>query len=76
MTNLVAPAVESRYTTKKYNDKKKERKDAGVALAPKILEPKKLPILIFCCNPGNLPKYSTNAILSRAPILNQDTRLL
>jgi hypothetical protein len=30
-----------------------------------------------CCdNPGNLSKYSTNAILSRAPIPNQDTCLL
>jgi hypothetical protein len=88
---LSGPSSRKQVHDKKYNDKKKERKHAGVALAPKILEPKKSPILIFCrqfsnsvpsfpfpcCdNPGNLTKYSTNAILSRAPIPNQDTRLL
>ena len=51
---LSGPSSRKQVHDKKYNDKKKERKDAGVALAPKILEPKKSPILIFCRQFSNI----------------------
>jgi hypothetical protein len=77
---LSGPSSRKQVHDKKYNDKKKERKDAGVALAITLAGVLMYSVPSFpfpCCdNPGNLPKYSTNAILSRAPIPNQDTRLL